>query len=182
MMVSGSKSELPMNTVNGFVHFCHGKESGPWGLKIKRLASVAESLGYAIESLDYSGINNPDERVAKLLSAQPPVEKLILVGSSMGGYVATIASKSLSPIGLFLMAPAINLPGYDSPDLIPHAKLTVIVHGWRDEIISPENSFRFAKQHRSRLHLIDSDHRLNEQIGVLEVFFKNFLAELELFN
>jgi hypothetical protein len=33
--------------------------------------------------------------------------RLVLVGSSMGGYVSTIASQSLKPAGLFLMAPAL---------------------------------------------------------------------------
>jgi pimeloyl-ACP methyl ester carboxylesterase len=171
-----------MNTSKGLVHFCHGKESGPWGLKIKRLAKVAEEFGYLVESLDYSGITNPDERVAKLLKALQPAENLILVGSSMGGYVATVASNSHSPVGLFLMAPAINLPGYEAPDLTPQAKFTVVVHGWRDEVIPPENSFRFAKQYAARLHIIDSDHRLNEQIEQIEIIFRNFLEEIESFN
>jgi pimeloyl-ACP methyl ester carboxylesterase len=162
------------------VHFCHGKESGPWGLKIRHLAKVAQSFNYAVESLDYSGIDNPDERVAKLIAAQPQVENLILVGSSMGGYVATAASQWLLPAGLFLMAPAVSLPGYENPPLRPHANLTVIVHGWHDELIPPDNSFSFARQHRSRLHLLDSDHRLNEQIGQVESLFKIFLEEIDL--
>ena len=39
-----------------------------------------------------------------------PHERLILVGSSMGGYVSTVASVSLKPAGLFLMAPAFYMP------------------------------------------------------------------------
>lgn len=171
-----------MDAIKGLVHFCHGKESGPWGLKIQRLAQVAQSNGYAVESLDYSGLNNPDDRVAKLLNAQPPIASLILVGSSMGGYVATVASKTLTPVGLFLMAPAVNLPGYENRDLIPQAKHTVILHGWRDEVIPPDNSFHFAKQHRVQLHLLDSDHRLNEQIGQIEILFQYFLNEVESFT
>ncbi|MEW6131170.1 MAG: alpha/beta hydrolase [Acidobacteriota bacterium] len=162
----------------GKVQFCHGKESGPWGVKIQRLARVAEAQGYEVESLDYSGINNPDERVAKLLKAQKPEENLILVGSSMGAYVATVASKTLAPEGLFLMAPAVEVSGYRSPDLLPTAKHRAIVHGWRDELIPPENSFRFAAKHQIALHLIDGDHRLNDQIDLIEKLFNLFLTTI----
>ena len=36
------------------IYFAHGKESGPWGSKIKRLAGIAEDLGCAVESIDYT--------------------------------------------------------------------------------------------------------------------------------
>jgi hypothetical protein len=48
------------------VIFSHGKESGPWGSKIKRLASTAEALNFSVDSIDYSGIASPDKRVDKL--------------------------------------------------------------------------------------------------------------------
>jgi alpha/beta superfamily hydrolase len=167
-----------MESKKGLVHFVHGKESGPWGIKIQRLAKVAESHDYAIESLDYSGIENPLQRVTKLLEAQSPVEDLILVGSSMGGYVATVASKTLLPKGLFLMAPAFFMPGYESEELKPYVRHAAIVHGWRDEIIPAENSFRFAAQHNLELHMIDGDHRLNDQIDLIEMLFELFLQRI----
>src|SRR5690349_1575031 len=102
-----------MESKKGLIHFVHGKESGPWGIKIQRLARIAESHGYSIESLDYSGIDDLLERVTILLETQSPVEDLILVGSSMCGYVAAVASKSLTPKGVFLMAPAFFMPGYE---------------------------------------------------------------------
>jgi hypothetical protein len=45
------------------VYFSHGKESGPWGSKIKRLANIAKELGYSVDSIDYSDILDPDLRV-----------------------------------------------------------------------------------------------------------------------
>lgn len=171
-----------MESKKGLVHFCHGKESGPRGIKIQRLAAVATELGYAVESLDYSGIDSPQARVERLLQHQTPVENLILVGSSMGGYVATVASKTLSPKGLFLLAPAISLPGFDSDDLYPNAHLIEIVHGWGDEIIPPENSFRFAQTHKAQLHLIDGDHRLNDQVDLLASLFGLFLRRVKLIS
>ena len=78
-----------MSVEIGTVCFSHGKESGPWGSKIKRLAKVAERCGFAVESIDYRGLVDPDERVAKLLAWRPAVGgRLVFVGSSMGSYVA----------------------------------------------------------------------------------------------
>jgi len=41
-----------MTATKGLVHFIHGKESGPWGLKIQRLAKIAEAYDYEVASLD----------------------------------------------------------------------------------------------------------------------------------
>ena len=97
------------------VCFCHGRESGPWGTKIRRLARVAEQFGCRVVSLDDRDTQDPDERVSRLLTTVADLPgPLILVGSSMGGYVAAVASAQLQPVGLFLMAPAVGLPGYES--------------------------------------------------------------------
>ncbi len=49
------------------VYFSHGKESGPWGTKIKKLATIAKEHGCSVESIDYTDIENPDLRVRHLL-------------------------------------------------------------------------------------------------------------------
>ena len=78
------------------VIFSHGKESGPWGFKIKRLATIAEQMGCGIESIDYTDLMDPDSRVERLLSVlETQTEPAILVGSSMGGYVSLVASESV---------------------------------------------------------------------------------------
>ena len=95
------------------VIFCHGRESGPWGVKIRTLAKVAEELGCRVISRDDRDTQDPDLRVERLIVEGKGVDgPLVLVGSSMGGYVAAVASAELNPLGLFLMAPAIGLPGY----------------------------------------------------------------------
>jgi predicted esterase len=167
-----------MESNKGLVHFFHGKESGPWGVKIQRLAKVAEAKGYRVESLDYSGIESPEERFERFRSHQSKVDDLIFVGSSMGGYVAALASGTYAPKGLFLMAPAFYLPGYEVASLPPRGTHTTIVHGWLDKIIPPENSIRFASQHRYELHLLDGDHRLNDSIDLIEMIFELFLRRL----
>src|SRR5438445_6760543 len=92
--------------------FAHGKESGPWGTRIRILATIAEEAGFSVESPDYSDLNDPDERahlLAAFLANEGPV---VLAGSSMGGYVSVLAAESPQVAGLFLMATALFIPGY----------------------------------------------------------------------
>lgn len=161
------------------VLFAHGKESGPWGSKIRHLAEIAQGLGAKVLSPDYSGIASPEERVTYLLSLKlPPHSQLILVGSSMGGYVSTVASAKLNPAGLFLMAPAFGLPGYAEQHPVPKADAICVVHGWRDEVVPAEHGIRFAAQHRAELHVLDTDHRLNDALHAVGQWFENFLQKV----
>jgi len=162
------------------IHFVHGKESGPWGRKISYLSEIARKQGFDIESLDYSGMINPMERAEKLSEAcliRPPD---ILVGSSMGGWVASAANSSIPVRGLFLMAPAFYM--FDYPNLAAGCEgdRIEIVHGWRDSIIPFQNSIRFGQEHSCTLHLVDDDHRLAhrlDQIGdIFTAFIKRVMA------
>lgn len=165
---------------NSVVIFSHGKESGPWGTKIKALASVAASLGCGVESVDYTGLPDPDERVARLLdqASRHDNATTILVGSSMGGYVATLASETIRPAGLFLIAPAFYLPGYACRNPRPCSGKTVIVHGWFDDVVPPTNSIRFAAEHQAELHLLRGDHQLIDNLPAIEKLFAQFLQSL----
>lgn len=170
------------------VVFSHGKESGPLGTKIQTLMTVAKRHGAQVMSVDYreypAGVvhdqnraGEAERRVAQLLSIKlPEHERLVLVGSSMGGYVSTVASQHLKPGGLFLLAPAFYLPGYAQQDLAPNAKQICVVHGWRDNVVPPTNSIRFAKSNHSDLYLLDGDHRLNAALPKIESIFENFLT------
>jgi predicted esterase len=164
--------------MNGAVYFNHGKESGPWGDKITRLADVARGRGFDVESLDYSGMD-ADSRVAKLLDSDArAAHPLILVGSSMGAYVAAVASASLRPRGLFLLAPAFYLPDFTVQEPVPHADVVTLIHGWDDELIPFENSIRYAKKFKATLHLVESDHHLSSQLPLIASLFEGFLAQL----
>ncbi|OGX07057.1 MAG: hypothetical protein A2Z88_03120 [Omnitrophica WOR_2 bacterium GWA2_47_8] len=161
------------------VFFAHGKESGPWGTKIKKLAKIAKKYGCQVESPDYSWTMDPDERVRMLLKLKPKAGRnLILVGSSMGGYVSAVASKYLKVKGLFLMAPAFFRIGYKIKNPKPKAKLTLIVHGINDELIPVEHSFRYAKEHKTELYVVDSDHRLASALPIIEKLFEIFLKRI----
>jgi len=150
---------------------------------------VVERLGGQVTSVDYRehpkgtqhDQNSPyeaDRRVEQLLSTELPNHiKLVLVGSSMGGYVSTVASARLRPDGLFLLAPAFYLNGYSNQDPTSLAKRTMIVHGWGDEVVPAGNSVRFANQQRCSLHLLDGDHRLNRAMPQIEKLFEYFLNQ-----
>jgi pimeloyl-ACP methyl ester carboxylesterase len=160
------------------VCFCHGRESGPWGTKIRRLALIAERFGCRVISPDDRDTRDPEVRVQRLLTAAadlaPP---LILVGSSMGGYVAAVASAQLHPAGLFLMAPAVGLPGYQlqaPPVLAGHV---AIVHGWNDAVVPVANVVEFARLQSAALHLLDDGHVLQDRLDQLADLFTDFLAD-----
>jgi len=161
------------------VVFSHGKESGPWGSKITAMAAVARDLGWGMESVDYRGLDDPAARVSKLIDYAGELEEPpVLVGSSMGGHVAAAAAGRLKPRGLFLLAPAFYMPGYEQYTPQEVACPTVIVHGWHDDIVPADNSIRWAREHRAALHLLDSDHRLEDQIDAIRLLLRAFLPGL----
>ena len=95
------------------IYFSHGKESGPWGSKITRLANIAKAQGCSVDSIDYSDTFDPDiraERLVNLLKNEP--DDFILAGSSMGGYASIVAAATTEPKGVFLLAPALFIDGY----------------------------------------------------------------------
>lgn len=177
MNVSSSDATPAALTADHLVVFAHGKESGPWGTKITALAEVAKRRGYAVVSPDYSFTPDPRTRLEHLLALQPRARQtLVLVGSSMGGYVSAMACAALQPTALFLMAPALYFPGWeDEPEGIP--PLACVVHGWGDDVVPPERGQRFAARHRAALHLIDADHGLNTQLPLLCALFDALLIK-----
>lgn len=158
------------------VVFAHGKESGPWGLKITRLADVARQRGFEAISPDYSHTHDPAARVAQLLALHPRARRLVLAGSSMGGYVSAMACATLQPQALFLMAPALYFPGWDSePEGIP--ALCSVVHGWRDAVVPVDRALRFAGRHRADLHVLDTEHTLNDRVDSVASVFDALLEQ-----
>ncbi len=161
------------------VYFSHGQESGPWGSKIKSMAATVEQLGCRAESVDYRGIADPTDRVNKLIAESSNVEDpLVLVGSSMGGHVATAAAADVGAIGIFVLAPAYYVPGYESlTPPAPDMPIT-IVHGWNDDVVPVENSIRFAKECNASLHILDADHRLTDSIDAINHLLTRFIEDL----
>jgi predicted esterase len=161
------------------VIYNHGKDSSPWGKKTLVFAEVAKRHGYTVESPDYRELLNPDDRVKQLLAMDlSDYDEIVLMGSSMGAYVATVAAETIKPIGLFLLAPAFYLPGYLRTEFNPPADHTLVIHGWQDSIVPPENSWRFCKKHHIHLIMLNSDHRLISELPGLADAFERFLMGL----
>lgn len=161
-----------------YVCWSHGLEASPWGKKSKALAEVVNNGKGTFTALDYQGMDDPDERVAKLVEhlrlQQGP---LILAGSSMGAYVSLAAARSLPVAGLFLVAPALYLPGYKHHVFSNLPTVIDLIHGWDDDVIPVENSIRFAKLHRVPLHVLPTDHRITGHIEPLRKLFVQFLGK-----
>jgi len=148
--------------------FSHGKESGPWGSKIKAMADYVKSYG-EIHSIDYQNLSSPDARAQRLVEYIKQLSgNIILVGSSMGGYVSTIASNQSNVVGLMLLAPAFNLSGYKKSKPTSSCENIVIIHGWSDDVVPYENSVKFSQFHLSSLILLDDGHRLSNSFERLK--------------
>ena len=162
------------------VIFSHGQESGPWGTKIRAMAELVRGMGCEADSIDYQGIADPTERVEKCVRECADIEApLILVGSSMGGHVATAAAERLGAAGLFVLAPAYYMPGYEDLTPAPPDMPIFIVHGWRDDIVPVRNSIRYAEACRADLHVLDGDHRLTENIDEINYHLQRFIEKID---
>ena len=171
------------------VVFSHGKESGPMGTKIQRLMAEAERFGLNTISVDYRNCAMACERVALLNDTLKQLDTLpqhiVLVGSSMGGYVSTVVANNLPVAGLFLMAPALWMPAeeYTVQSYQPQTSKVEITHGINDEVVPHENSVRFAREHEGTiLHLVPDDHRLKASLDFLACQFRRFIKELSEFD
>ena len=159
------------------VVFSHGQESGPWGTKITAMAELVRSMGCVAQSIDYRGMADPTERVHELVHECRAIDDaLILVGSSMGGHVATAAASAVVTAGVFVLAPAFFMPGYEALTPEPPDSPLCIVHGWRDDVVPVDNSIRYARQCLATLHVVDGDHRLSENIGEISDYLRQFIT------
>lgn len=174
-------SDVPKPAPTRYVVFSHGSDGSPWGTKIKALAEIARAEGYGAESVDYRGIDSPTERMSLLMNFCKELQgDLVLVGSSLGAYVALGCASNLHARGLFLMAPAIYVEGLP-PLRGPALDCPVsIIHGLRDDVVPYEHSIRFAKAVGAPVHLLDDDHRLHTHIRLVRYLFEYFLISLDL--
>ncbi|EIC29404.1 MULTISPECIES: YqiA/YcfP family alpha/beta fold hydrolase [Methylomicrobium] len=159
--------------------YSHGKDSLPGGEKALAFAKAAESQGYRFESPDYRAQPDPDRRADQLLATGwRNFDRVVLVGSSMGAYVSAVAAETVKPAGLFLLAPAFYLPGYRQTAFTIPPDKTWVYHGWRDEIVPPEHAWRFCREYRVRLTMVDADHRLMGELPFIIQEFERFLRTI----
>jgi hypothetical protein len=102
------------------VIFSTGTDSAADGRAFLRLRESAKDLGCQTINIDYrmphiksgeiAGAESARHLTILLGTSLPPHTHLILVGASAGAYISTIASRTLKPAGLFLMAPTFHHP------------------------------------------------------------------------
>lgn len=181
-LVTQAATQPATQRVPPHVIFSHGKDSEPWGRKILALADTARAAGCSVESVDYRGIDDVGQRLEKLLATgRSGAPNPVLVGSSLGAWLSLAAAERLSARALFLMAPAVGLePLLPSLPALPpiDACPTVIVHGWRDDIVPCDHALRFAAERRATLHVVDDDHRLHASTPRLQRWLAELLESL----
>ena len=143
------------------------------------MRSIAESLGHGTHSIDYRDCKNAEERVEKLshfLRSQL-TDGVILVGSSMGGYVSTVIANEFRLKGLFLLCPALYMKdrGYDIQEYHPLSESIEVIHGWQDDIVPVEHSIRFCRATGASLLLVNDGHRLQDSHDRIRRSFEGFL-------
>lgn len=164
-----------------YIVFSEGQPGAASSRRFLALADTARSEGYQSESVDYHEQESQGERIARLMATCQDLQgDLVLVGSSVGAYVCIAAASHLHARGVFLLAPAIYTQ--DLPELREGVLdcPTMLLHGWRDEVVPFEHSLRFAQAHGASLHLLDGDHQLQGQLRLIRYLFEYFLITLDL--
>lgn len=139
--------------------FIHGLESSSEGTKAQYFRKNFPQM--IIE--DYTG--NFAARMRKLEQILNGRDSLIFVGSSFGGLMAARFALDHEPrvSKLILLAPALNLEGFETAVNQKLQVPTIIYHGTRDDVVNPHVVKKIAEKAFSRLehHFVDDDHPLN---------------------
>lgn len=170
--------------MKGHCILSHGLNSSPNATKVSALAQRAEALGWSHERPDYSDIDagadirDIPRRLARLVErARTATKPLVLLGSSMGGYISALASLEVQVAGLFLLAPPVSLPGY--PTALDAARVpTRVIHGWHDELIPAQDVVTWCQPRAVPLQLLNDGHRLENHVEVIVDEFERFLVTL----
>jgi alpha/beta superfamily hydrolase len=170
--------------MKGHCILSHGLDSSPRATKVSAMAAAAEALGWTAERPDYSDIDSGGRiadvslRLQRLLQqchqAQRP---LLLAGSSMGAFISALATLEVRCVGLFLLAPPVQMDGFPRR-LSAAVQPTVVVHGWHDELIPAGDVIRWAQRRHDRLIMVDDNHRLEKHVQYVADEFGRFVASL----
>lgn len=163
-----------------FVFFSHGLESGPASTKVQAMSRVAEAFKHVhVEALDHRNTKDPAQRLEQMRSAMGAAgadpARTILAGSSMGGWVCAQTSATIPVLGCFLLAPALALPKYPQSSPAIQARHSLIIHGWRDEVVPVMPVLKLARQQNLETLLLPDAHRLENSISRIAREFKAFL-------
>jgi pimeloyl-ACP methyl ester carboxylesterase len=144
--------------------FLHGLQSSGQGVK----AQWFRQHFPAVRIHDYSG--DLDQRLAQMEAHLAGFERLILIGSSFGGLMASCFALQYPTRchRLVLLSPALNFGGYQAPT--PSIDVPVVlVTGQHDTVCPPELVIPLAQASFSTLRLYskDDDHQLHSSFPQL---------------
>jgi predicted alpha/beta-hydrolase family hydrolase len=171
--------------MSGHVIISHGLNSSPDSSKAVAIAQACALLGWTYELPDYQDLDgrmapmgDVEARIARLQALAEAVQgPLVLAGSSMGAFISAQVSLQVPVMGLFLMAPPIQLQGYDMALRTPDVPVSV-VHGWHDELIPADAVCQWAAQQHATLCMVDDSHRLSQHVDFCAQQFALFLGTL----
>ena len=163
----------------------HGSDSSPEATKVSMLALLAESLGWHTQRPDYRAADarghagSVAPRIARLRATIEALEAPpLLVGSSMGAFVAGLVSLDVPVAGLLLLATPSEIPGYARKFDLRCDGPTLLIHGWRDDVCPLAGVREFAGTHRLPLLVLDDDHRLGSSMDMIAAQFLHVLDQL----
>lgn len=171
--------------MSGHVIISHGLNSSPDSSKAVAIAQACALLGWSYELPDYQDLDSRmapmgdvEARIARLQTLAEAVQgPLVLAGSSMGAFISARVSLQVPVMGLFLMAPPIQLQGYDMALSTPDVPVSV-VHGWHDELIPADAVCQWSGQQHATLCMVDDSHRLSQHVDFCAQQFALFLGTL----
>jgi predicted esterase YcpF (UPF0227 family) len=174
------------------IYFIHGYQSSPDGDKATLLR---DSLGVipiryrdcAPEDLIISSCVN-EIRKAIIASSHP-----VLIGSSLGGFLAAKTALSLERSTLILLNPAIIPPDVDIKNItdMPQRILTemqdielfekkinariILIIGTNDIVVPNRWGIDFAKAQEAEIHFFHDDHRFSRNLDNLPIIISKLL-------
>lgn len=145
--------------------FIHGLESTSQGTKGQYFRKLFPQM--IIE--DYTG--DFEARMLKLTKILQGKNNLILVGSSYGGLMAARFALDHEPQvrKLILLAPALNIEGFENTVKRKLQVPVVLYHGTKDDVVDPYVVRKIAEKTFARLehHFVDDDHPLTNVFPTL---------------
>ena len=175
--------------------YLHGYGSGPQSIKGQFFRRKFEQQGVEVRLPDLVEGDFEGLTIGRQMAVAERVanhgEPCIVMGSSLGGYLAALYAKRHPEVErVILLAPALHFPSrvqnLQHPSLLADApnweaepdfqQPGLILHGRRDDVVPAELSIEFAASHPNvKLVLLESDHALTDVLERLWEETWNFL-------
>jgi predicted alpha/beta hydrolase family esterase len=146
------------------VYFLHGMESGPIGSKSQALREIMD-----LQAPDFQGMDI-EERLEKAMSllAREENHSVVLIGSSLGGLLATLLWSLMSEkiAGLLLLVPA-----WERADLSHIQALhpnTQVILAEDEEVLSVESQKEQCRKWKIEPVLVTDTHRLGGNLEIIK--------------